>query len=91
MKVDRTSWLAVRVFREDGGRVRFAHTAPWRFQVDSQPMQPRRQEIEFLIERVRSEIERNRSVLAPNALAEFEKALAIYEKIATRAVSNKTP
>lgn len=89
VKIERSSWLAVRTFRVDGERVRFAHTAPWYAMIGQQPLRPRQQEIEFLVDNVRTQIERNREVLSPEALAEFEEALRIYQQIAERAVRDR--
>ncbi len=88
LNIKRTSWIAVRAFRFDKHRVRFAHTAPWRVIVDGQPMRPRQEEIDFLISRVQSQIERNRSVIGPESLLEFEQALKIYQEIAKRALAD---
>lgn len=84
LPITRTSWVAVRAFRVSGERVRFAHTAPWYVQLGDQPLRPTKDEIEFLIDNVKGQIERNRGVISPAALAEFEKALAIYQAIAKR-------
>ncbi len=81
--IDRTSWLAVRTVQPmPDGRKRFAHTSPWHFKVPDKPLFPRKEETDFLINQVRGEIDRNREVLPPEALAEYEKALEIYESLA---------
>jgi hypothetical protein len=81
-----SSWIAVRAWEpRGGGRIRFAHTAPWFFDVPGAPLRPRREEIEFLISRVREQIERSSGVLPAEAMAEYRQALAIYEEIARRA------
>jgi hypothetical protein len=54
-------------------------------QVEGKPLRPRRVETDFLIGRVTSQIERSRSVLPAAALAEYEQALRIYQKIAETA------
>jgi hypothetical protein len=78
--------VAARCWEERaGGRVRFAHTAPVFFDVKDDPPRPRRAEIEFLIERVRSEIARSGPLLPPEALAEYQEALGVYEQLARRA------
>jgi hypothetical protein len=84
--VSGSSWIAVRCWEpRDGGRLRYAHTAPWHVQVEGKPLRPRRVETDFLIGRVTSQIERSRSVLPAAALAEYEQALRIYQKIAETA------
>ena len=88
--LDESSWIAVRSFQKmPDGRFRFAHTAPWHIEVDGQPVKPRREEVEYLISRVKNQIERNKNVLQKNELAEFEKAQSIYEGILKRAVNRK--
>jgi hypothetical protein len=78
-----SGWLAVRCWEDRvGGRFRWAHSAPWHIEVPGRPLQPRREEKEFLLARMKFEIERSRGVLPPDAQAENERALAIYEKLA---------
>lgn len=82
IKVDGGSWIALRCFEaRSGGRIRFAHTAPWRIEVEGQPLRPRRQEVDWLIQRVKEEIERSRRVLPAEALQEYDQALRIYEEL----------
>jgi hypothetical protein len=84
--IAETSWIAVRsIQRKDMTRVRFAHTAPWHVEVAEQPIRPREQEIDFLVRRVRDELQRNAEILPEPALDEFREALRIYEEIARRA------
>jgi hypothetical protein len=84
LKVNSTHWVAVRVWErapEAPGtdRWRFAHSAPvWR-DVPGQLLRPRREEAEFLIERVRNELNRSRDVLPPAAIEEYQTALSKYE------------
>ena len=81
-----SSWIAVRCWEpRAGGRIRFAHTAPWFFDVPDAPLRPSREEIEFLCQRVREQIERSSKVIPEEALVEYRKALAIYEEIARQA------
>jgi type 1 glutamine amidotransferase len=85
VKIDGSSWLAVRCFEtHPTKRIRFAHTAPWHFEVAGKPLLPRQEEIDYLRLRCREEIERNRSVVGPDALKEYQQALAAYEEIAKR-------
>ena len=87
LRVDRTSWVALRCSYTDADkRVRFAHTAPWHISLDGEPIRPRRQEIQYLIDRMTAEIERSRELLSPAALSEFQEALETYQTIAKRAV-----
>lgn len=85
LPITKSSWVAVRSFeRQPDGRIRFAHTAPWHIRVKDQPVRPRREEIEFLTRRVQDEIDRNKDVLSPAAMAEFRKALKIYKSLKTQ-------
>lgn len=86
ISMTESSWVIVRSFQyETDNRLRFAHTAPWHISVAGQSVRPRKREVEFLIRRVRNEIERNEGVLSEAALDEFRKALEIYEELLTRA------
>jgi hypothetical protein len=83
--VDRSGWLAVRCWEErPGGRFRWAHTAPWHIEVPGRPLLPRREEKEFLVERMAIEIARSRGVLPPEAQAENERALGAYQQLTVR-------
>ncbi|MBM4001494.1 MAG: hypothetical protein FJ297_18495 [Planctomycetes bacterium] len=82
--VDRVSmresgWFAVRAWEDrPEGRFRFAHSAPWHVRIEGRPLRPRAEEREYLIERMTAEAERSRSVVGPDAVAEYERALATY-------------
>jgi hypothetical protein len=83
VRVASSTWLAARCFETlADGRERFAHSAPIFIDVEGKPLRPRRPEIEYLISRVKSEIERNAGVLSDEALAEFRAALESYQAIA---------
>ncbi|MBI3866269.1 MAG: CehA/McbA family metallohydrolase [Planctomycetia bacterium] len=85
--LEHSSWIALRCFEErDGGRNHsfYAHTAPVHFEIDG-PVRPREREVNYFIRRMEQEIARNRGVLADAEVAEYEKALAIYQEIAKRA------
>jgi hypothetical protein len=80
-----SSWIAVRCWEElEGGRLRFAHTAPWFFDAPDAPLKPRLEEVRFLIGRVQNEIDRSAKLLPPEAVAEYERALKAYEAIEHR-------
>ncbi|MCE9545309.1 MAG: hypothetical protein K8T25_07310 [Planctomycetia bacterium] len=81
-----STWLALRCFEPTGGgRNRFGHTAPWHVDVPGHPLRPRHVEIDYLVGRMESEIKRHTGVLPEAALAEYRKALAIYQEIARTA------
>ncbi|MDB5388642.1 MAG: hypothetical protein JWM11_4288 [Planctomycetaceae bacterium] len=86
VSVPGSGWIAVRCFEDlPRKRARFAHSSPVHIEVKDQPVAPRRAEIDYIIRRVKEEIARNKSLLSPEAVAEFEKSLKIYEEIAKRA------
>lgn len=86
LPITGTAWVAVRAFEQrPDGRVRFAHTAPWHIDFAGQPLRPRRAEVEYLVGRMREEIERNRTVLAPAELDEYQQALRAYQSHLERA------
>lgn len=66
-------------------RVRYAHTAPVYCEVDG-PIKPRKREVNYFIQRMEQEIARNTGVLAEDEVAEYRKALEIYQEIAKRAI-----
>jgi hypothetical protein len=81
-----TSWLAWRCFeKRPGERVRFAHTAPWHFEVSGKPLRPRRAEVEWLEARVKEEIARSQRIAPEGLMDEYRRALAIYEQKAKMA------
>jgi hypothetical protein len=85
LRVEHSSWMAVRCFEPYlDGRFRYAHTAPCHLDIDG-PVRPRQEEVAYFIERMQQEIARNQGVLTAADLAEYERALAIYRKIAERA------
>ncbi|MSU61483.1 MAG: polysaccharide deacetylase family protein [Pedosphaera sp.] len=81
-----SSWLAWRCFEQrPQGRFRFAHTAPWHFEVAGQPIRPRRVEIDWLVSSVEKEIARSRALIPSEGLEEYNTALGVYRDIARRA------
>jgi len=101
ISIEHSTWIAVRCFESRNGaageapgaaqsdgaasaRFLYAHTAPVHYEVDG-PVRPREREVNYFIQRMEQEISRNRGVLAPEEVAEYEKALAIYREIADRA------
>jgi hypothetical protein len=82
----RSSWLAWRCFeRRPNNRLRFAHTAPWHFEVPGHPIRPRRAEIDWLVARVKEEIARSEGIAPPTLIADYQRALEIYEQLASTA------
>jgi hypothetical protein len=85
--VDGSGWVALRCDEiAPDGKVRFAHTNPVFIDNPTFPARPRRERVEFFIRRMSDEIARNEGVLTPEAVDEFRRAQAIYEKVASEAV-----
>ena len=81
-----SSWVAARAIeKRPGGRVRFAHSSPIYIDIQGRPIRPRKEEVDFLIGRVRAQISRSQGVVAPRAIAEYQKALTVYRDIAKHA------
>lgn len=84
--IDETGWFAVRVFeRHPAGRIRFAHSSPVHIEIGNQPIRPRRVELEYFIDRVQHELQRNAGVLSEIALQEQRQALEFYQALLPRA------
>lgn len=80
--LDSSTWLAVRCFeRTEDGRLRFAHSAPFHVTVAGMPLRPAREEVEYLLSRVQSELDRHRGVLPESAIAEYEHAMEVYQRL----------
>jgi hypothetical protein len=86
VELEGSGWIAVRCYEPRGpGRFRFAHGSPVHIDVEGAPLRPRREEAEYLADRVRAQLERSAAVLPEAALAEYRRALEIYERIAEMA------
>jgi hypothetical protein len=86
LPINSSSWVAARCFEDrPDRRIRFAHTGPWYIDVPGSPLRPRRVEVDYLVQRVESQIARSADILPPEALEEYRDALRIYRKIAERA------
>jgi hypothetical protein len=84
--LDGTAWIAVRCFeRHPAGRVRMAHTNPAHVDMPGKPLRPRREEVTYFVRRMQEELERNRSVLDAQSLAEYEAALARHQSLLSTA------
>lgn len=85
LEMEESGWVCVRCFEErDGGRVRFAHTAPWWVEIEGKPLRPSEAEKGYLVRRVKEEIERSRGIVPAEGMAEYEAALKHYEGLKTR-------
>ena len=81
LEIKETSWLCVRCLqKQKNENISFAHSAPFFFNHKSDPVKPRKEEVEYLIKRVADEIERHRGTLNPAQIEEFEEALEFYRQ-----------
>lgn len=86
ISVESSSWLAVRCWEErEPGRLRFAHTAAWSFEVDGKPLEPKREEAAWGVARAEEEVRRNEKILPPEALEEYAAALRLWQAVLARA------
>jgi hypothetical protein len=77
-----SSWLAVRCYEpRPGGRLRFAHTGPFHFDVANKPLRPRQVEVEYLVTRVEEQLRRSGPLLPPAAQQEYRDALKVYRDL----------
>jgi len=86
VEIASSSWIAVRcIERRPDGRIRFAHTGLFHVEVEGKPLRPRKAEIDFLVQRMQEQIDRDKGVLPADALEEYQRALGIYRSIAQSA------
>ena len=85
IEMEESGWVCVRCFEErGGGRVRFAHTAPWWVEVKGRPLRLRGEEKAFLVRRVEEEIARSKGIVGVQGMAEYEAALAHYKGLRSK-------
>ena len=81
-----SGWVAVRGFEDlPDQRVSFFHTNPVFVDVNEMPVQPRRRDAEFFVQRMDEELRRNEAVLSDEALAEYSAARKIWAEHLKRA------
>lgn len=79
---DESGWLALRCWEDrPNGRVRYAHTAPWRVEIAGKPQRAPKADRDHLVKRLHDEIERCRPVFPQQALDEYARGLAAYERV----------
>lgn len=82
VNVHRSGWVAIRFWEpRPDGQSRFVHSAPWYVEVDGQPVRPRFSEKRYLIGRVEQEMRRSKGIVSPEAMQEYERALAYYQSL----------
>jgi hypothetical protein len=77
-----SGWLAVRCIGTpiEAGGIPFAHTGPWHVDMPSRPSPPKRREVQYFLQRVEEEIERNRNVLTADQLADYFTAREFWRQ-----------
>lgn len=81
-----SAWLAWRCIEaRAGGRIRFAHSAPWHLDIPDAPVVPRRVEAEWLVQRVQEEIKRSEGIAPTDLIEEYRKSLTFYQDVLRRA------
>jgi hypothetical protein len=83
--VNGTCWVALRCFQKMGADMAsdkqlFAHTNPVFVDIADSPLQPRRRDVEYFIDRMNAELARNENLLTEEQLAEYRQAKTIYEE-----------
>lgn len=82
VRIKSSGWVAVRcVEAAADGRIRFAHTGPAHVK-GNDPIRPRKEQVDYLIQCVERELARNRGVLDAASLGEYEQALKFYRGVA---------
>jgi len=96
IEVKGSSWLAARCFeaplyppfvrgdKSVPNNLRFAHTAPIYFDDPTRPLLPDRQQIDWLIERVQSQINQLKEKVPDAVMAEYKQALQAYQSVAAK-------
>ena len=84
-EIDSSSWIAVRCFEEHPeGRIRFSHTNPVFVDIAEKPQRAKKEEVQYFVDRMTEEIERNREKLNAESIGEYQRALAIYQELMIR-------
>ena len=86
LKLDASAWVAIRCFEDHPDkRIRFAHTNPVYVEIAGRPHRPKKVEVQYFLDRIDEELERNRSILSSTALREYELARSIYQDLMQKA------
>jgi hypothetical protein len=86
IRVETSSWIAVRAFtKQDGQKLRYAHSGPFFFEVPGKPLRPARKEVDYLVTRAETQLARSGGLLPPEAVKEYEQALHVFRGLANGA------
>lgn len=82
--ISESGWMAVRFWEpRNDGQTRYVHSAPWYIQIDGKPVRPRGEERDYLVRRMKDEIERSRGIVSNDAMQEYERARSYYQSLPT--------
>ena len=85
--MEGTGWLALRCIEvRPDHRIRIAHSAPVFVDLPGKTQVLYQDEADHFIERMEREVSRNREILSPDALDEYQEALSIYRELKKRAI-----
>lgn len=81
-EIDQSGWAIVRTWSEQSdGRKRFAHSAPWYFQIAEEPVRPPQEQLDYLRGQIETALQQQQGVLSPEAIAEFIEARNFYSNL----------
>ena len=79
---ETSGWVCIRCTEDrPDGRLRFAHSAPWRIEIPDKPLRLTQLEKDYLVRRVQQEIVRSTGILPDSAIAEYQAALHHFESL----------
>lgn len=80
VSIETSGWICLRCTENrPDKRLRFAHTAPWWLDIPGKPLRLSQHEKDYLVQRVRQEIERSTGILPDSAIDEYKAALNRFE------------
>jgi len=81
-EIGESGWAIVRTWTvQPDGRKRFAHSAPWYFQIAAEPARPPQEQLDYLRGQIETVLQQQQGVLSPEALNEFIEARNFYSNL----------
>lgn len=81
-EIGQSGWAIVRTWSEQSdGRKRFAHSAPWYFEIADEPVRPPQEQLDYLRGQIETALQQQQGVLSPEAIAEFIEARNFYSNL----------
>lgn len=76
---ETSGWCCLRFFEHrPDGQTRFVHSAPWYVRIAGKPLEMPRYQRDYLVQRMRAEIDRSRDLLPSAAIDEYQQAIDYY-------------